>query len=151
MLSWLLAAFANAPAILTVSGETIAASDISAPFDSTVGIRFNTDGTVEKGEENNGGGVVWTQIDAATDWIIPNDRAESTYEVRYTNRVGTPDFTTQAGAEDTWIDMSTQRTWLWNETTSGNKTFDADFEMRRGSSGAAETSATYTFNIFNTP
>lgn len=151
MLPWLLAAFSPFTAILTLSGETIAGTDSGSPFDSTAGIRFNTDGTVEKGEEDNGGGIVWTQMDAATDWIIPNGAATSDFEVRYTNRVGTPDFTTSAAAEDSWVDMSTQRVWLWNETTSGNKTFDADFEMRRGSSGSAEASATYTFNIFNTP
>ena len=126
---------------VTLSGESI--SDIQLdPTNATASIRFNTDGTVD--EVLTGG---TTQLDTATDWIIPNGAAGdgTGYEVGYT---GTPTdaFTAAAAAEDAWVDLSTARTWRYTTSTpvpwtlqSGNLTF----RIRRVGSDIILATGTY--------
>lgn len=123
--------------VVTLSGETIEDRGGSA---RTAGIRFNTDGTVDKLER-----VTYTQIDAATDWIIPNDAALSEYEVRYTGHSGEP-FQEFAATENTWIAISAAREWkVINSSGGTTETANATFEIRRGSSGNALDTGAYTF------
>ncbi len=123
--------------LVTLSGETIEDRGGSG---RTAGIRFNTDGTVDKRERND-----YTQIDVATDWIIPNVAATSEYEVRFTGHTGDP-FTELAAAENIWIAISTAREWkLVNGSGGSTDTANATFEIRRGSSGAAMDTGAYVF------
>jgi len=129
------------------NGATVQQVDAVAPYDTTVGIRFNIDGTVETGKAINGAGISWT---SAGEWIDPNSHADSIYSVRYTNRVG-DDFTTKAAAEDSFIGLGSQRTWIMNSIVLEEIDFTCDFEVRE-TAGAppATASAAYTFDIDNT-
>ncbi len=121
--------------IVTVEEEIIAA---------IAGVRVNSDGTVDKRES-----AVFTQIDSATDWIIPNSAAPDDYEVRITNVVfnaGTG-FFVSAAAEDVWIVLTSDREWSVRDTDSsagGNKDTDFTIEIRKGSSGGAIETGAYT-------
>lgn len=127
------------PGKVAISGESISGSDANP-----VGIRINTDGTIDS--RANGS---YTQIDSTTDWIIPNGAANSDYEVRITNVVWTQGsaFTTEAATEDTWIDMSAAREWSVTDTnpsSPGIQDVTFDLEIRYGSSGSAMDSGSYT-------
>lgn len=146
--SLMLAASAANQGIVTLTGATISASDPTPSFDTTVGIRFNPDGTVEEGTSIDGAAITWSQISAGSDWIFPTDYADSSYEVGYTNLVGTPGFDTEAAVEDAFVDLGTQRVWTWNETNSGNDSWSVDFRIRQN--GTQLAIATFTFQIDNT-
>ena len=130
------------------AGGAILASDAGTPHDSTVAIRFNTDGTIETGTSVDGAAISWS---SAGNWITPTNRASSDYDVRYTNLTNNPPtFTTEAAAEDVWVDLGTQRHWEWNLTTTLVDSFQADFEVRDGGGAPPSTaSATWTFSIVN--
>lgn len=106
---------------VTVSGEVIAGSD--APT-SIAGVRFNAGGTVEKYEDG-----LYSQIDAATDWRIPNTGGAKTYHVRATEnaQIGTGN---RVGTLGSWIALSSSPEWTVEETTSGQSaTWDLDIEV----------------------
>lgn len=132
------------------AGGTVQQSDGASPYDTTVGIRFNTNGTVETVEVLNGGAFVWT---AAGNWIDPAASADGTYDVRFTNLVvnsGSGDWTTEAAVDDAWIALSAQRIWLMNSTTPIENDFDCDFEVRKSAGPPPATGGTaWTFNINN--
>ncbi len=136
---------------LGLSGETNITTDPGSPYNATTSnFRINTDGTIDEGSSIDGVGLSYVQVDSATDWIIPNETASSEYEVRVTNVVGDA-FTSSPGADGTWFDLSTARTWtLTHADSSGTDTVTFDFEIRRGSSGAALVSAEYTLIVINT-
>lgn len=124
--------------VVTVSGETISSQGIGF---QTATVIFRADGTTDKFTTQTG----TTQIDVATDWIIPNDAADSTYEVRYTSLVGDA-FTFFAAAEDVWVDLGSDRQWGYRDTNSNFfvlKTGTATFEIRKDG-GAVIASATYS-------
>ena len=127
-------------------GGLIFVGDPGPPHDSLVGIRFNTDGTVEAGVAIDSASMVWSS------WGIwaPASVANTTdFSVRYTNRVGAEDFTFKAAAEDSFATINTTRTWIWQENSSGVLTFDCDFEVRYEPGGRPDASAAYTFRINN--
>lgn len=126
---------------VTVSGEYI--SDIGAASACTAGVRFNSDGTVDKLVHGT-----WYQIDASTDWIDPNGDADSTYDVRITNVSWTAgsSFNVSAAAEDIWINLGSNREWSVIDTNSGpagiqNVSFTVEI---RKDDGPVLDSATYT-------
>lgn len=146
----LLAAFASSgfSAIISLVSATASSSDTTGPaWSSTAAIRFNTDGTYEKGETTDQGAIVWTNIG---DWITPTSAADSTYEVGYTNKVGSSGFTSQASVEDAYAALSAQRVYTWNDTSSGADSFTADFRIKDGSGTVLDTK-TMTFDIDNSP
>jgi len=134
-------------------GGTVLAIDSSGgPYDTTVGIRFHTDGTVETGTSTGGAALSWT---SAGTYINPPDIADGNQSVRYTNLLssGGHDFTTQAAAEDAWVDNSVTRTWTWNETNTlgpPNNSFSCDFECRDDVGNLPTGNSPYTFTIENT-
>lgn len=156
MLVHILAAVAGAKLfikLLAGTGGTIEVSDATSPYDSNVGIRFNTDGTVEKGTAIDGNLISWSSHGT---WFDPTNALTTpgNYSVRYTNLAsgGSHDFTSKAAVEDTWIDISAQRSWVWNETTStalGGNDFTCDFEVRDDVSGLSTALSSYTFRIDN--
>ena len=127
---------------VTVSGESVTHdTDVTA----TAGIRFNSDGTVDKRE-----GSSYTQVDTSTDWIDPNGAADSTYDVRITSVVWTngSSFFVEAASEDVWIDLGSDREWSVQDTQSsglGRKTVSFTVEIRKDE-GAVIDSATYSLD-----
>ena len=87
-------------------------------------LEFRTDGTVWS---NAFAG--WNQISVATDWIIPNGRASSSYDIRYTNLVGDALFSAPA-AQNVWIAMSANRKYSQSGSAPLGKNSTFDIEMR---------------------
>ncbi len=131
------------------TGGTVQQIDPTGPYDTIVGIRFNTDGTIETGKAINGGVIAWT---AAGFWI-ENGIPDATYDVRFTNLVqdiGVGDWTTEAAAEDIWIGLGSQRVWLSNSTGPGERQFTTDFEVSKNTGAPpAKGLSSYTFKIDN--
>lgn len=135
------------------NGGTVSATDgTGSPYDTNVGIRFNADGSVETGTSINSSPISWV---SAGSWIDP-ESASSDFNcsVRYTNRVsaGGHDFTAKAANEDSWIALTSTRTWVWNRTTllaSGNNNFDCDFEVKDDGGSLATATRAWTFQIEN--
>jgi len=94
---------------------------------STASIRFQTDGTVD--QDRNG---TVTQRGAATDWILPNGAASADYDVRVTNVFGTG-YQSEAAAEDTWVDLGTERIWAIEQLVTGANSTTGTFEIRNPS------------------
>ena len=119
---------ARAGPVVTLSGETV-----SNVLTGVASLFLNADGTMDK---TDFGGRV--QIDAATDWIIPNSSASADFDMRYTNLVGDA-LSTEPAAEDTWINCGAER----EMTISGSKTSTFDIEIR-DPSGSTVASTSYS-------
>ena len=132
-------------------GGTISQLDPSSTYDTTVGIRFNTNGTIDTGKQLDGGGITWT---SAGTWIDPTGNASNAHDVRFTSFVSgasSGDWTSEAAADDVWITLvDGVRTWIMNSTIAETRDFTCNFEVRDGD-GAPPTTATasYTFRIIN--
>lgn len=117
--------------VVTLSGELgVFGLDVDI-----VGIRFNTDGTVDKRIST------YTQIDVATDWIIPNTAANGSYEVMTDNWVDTGGsgggFNAAAAAEGVWVALTANREWNVQAVgpdgaDSSAMTFDAHIRFNGG-------------------
>jgi hypothetical protein len=74
-----------------------------------VGVRFNSDGTVDNRI------ATYTQISASTDWIIPNGDAPGLYDVMTNNWVDVGGsgggFNAAAAAEGVWVALTSSREW----------------------------------------
>jgi hypothetical protein len=86
-------------AVVTLSGGSV----------TRVGVNLVTASIIISGD-----GTIWgwgfpggiQQFAAATDWIIPSDFADSSYEVRYINHTGEPIILANDFAiEGTWVDI----------------------------------------------
>ncbi len=132
-------------------GGTVAAVDPFSTYNSTVAIRFNTDGTIETGTAINGAALSWS---GAGNWIEPTASASNVYDVRFTNfnGAGGGDWTSEAAADDAWIALvDGVRTWSMNSTVQETISFTCDFEVRDGGGAPPVTgTASYTFSIENT-
>lgn len=123
--------------VVTLSGEAFITAfdgDVLGPWDTRSGIRINTDGTIDKYLGTLSGGYTYTQIDASTDWIIPNGSASSSYEVKLDVTSGTPNFSSASTA--TWLAMSSNRQWIFRRTTVGSSSWNWTLRIRL--SGGAE-------------
>jgi hypothetical protein len=110
--------------LVTLSGGSAVGATLS-PTNSIAAFTFNSDGTVDV---NQDGSVV--QISSGTDWIIPNGDASGSYEIRASLNSGdTPDL----GALDTWLPLSTNRTWQFTRTIGGTSACNLTIEIRIGS------------------
>lgn len=128
--------------VVTLSGETATSFGIGA---SWAMLWINADGTLWKQTTNEGS----EQIDVATDWIIPNEDADSTYEVRYTNHTGLALWPLDEFAvEGTWVDLSeTRRLSLVSWTVSGlPRTCTFDLEIRKDGGDVLAT-ASFTLSV----
>ncbi len=138
-------------AAVKVSGESITAIDGVAPYNTTVAIRFNSDGTVDVREDLDGV-TTWSQIDAASDWIIPNEAGVSeAYDVGFTNlnTGGGGDFDTEAAAEDAFTVISGNPIWSYTSTIEqAPSSFTCDFRIRNASAVVLSTGS-FTFSIEN--
>lgn len=146
-----LAAMTGAPnlEVVTLSGEPIifdADSDPVGPWESISGIRVNTDGTIDKYRLNTGG---YSQIDASTDWIIPNGAASSLYEFRLDVTSNAPNYISDSTG--TWLAISSARTWLFRNVNSAESSISWNWTLRVRYNGGAEIdSAVYSGSCTNT-
>ena len=117
---------------VTLSGENLINDTNTDPTASYAGIRVNTDGTIDKRV-----GATYTQIDASTDWIIPNGDASSLYEVYLVDNNANVD----AGSDSTatWLALSTNREWYVAVTSPGSKNFDFDLSIRYNGGSTLDT------------
>ena len=128
-------------AVLNLDGQTITKISIS-PTDAYARLKIDNNGNVYRSGDS--GSASWTQIDTAADWVRPTSAAPGAYEVRYTGRTGvTLSFNT--ASEDTWHPLSSGDFILYNSVTATLGDRDSTFtvEIRDGSSGGADVSATY--------
>ena len=127
---------------VTLSGETgiHGTGDIGTGFIANAAIVVRADGTIDKIET----GVGTTQIDSATDWIIPNSAASSAYEVMIHEDSGTLNRSGQ-DAIDTWVALDQDREWgvLYSSPTPGSKTCTATLSIRKNGGPVIDT-AVYT-------
>jgi hypothetical protein len=115
--------------ILTLSGDlTIFGTDTQV-----TGVRFNSDGTVDKRI------ATYTQISPTTDWIIPNGDAPDLFEVMTDNWVDVGGsgggFNQVAAAEGVWIALTSNREWnvlaaAPDGSSSSAMTFDAHIRWK---------------------
>ena len=131
-------------AVVTVSGD--AAADTGVNRAARAAIVLRSDGTVDQIEN-----VTTTQIDTATDWIIPNSAAPDDYEGRYTGLVGDPLDNATSLAEDVWGALSSDIFFEQRADIGTDDDFSSSItiEVRKGSSGGAIDSATYTLDATN--
>lgn len=125
--------------VVTLSGEiNINAIDAASPWSSISGIRVNDDGTIDRYTHNVG----YQQIDASTDWIIPNASASSDYEFWLEVDTGSsPNYLSDS--VDTWIAMgsgnnSAYLQWLHENTTPGTDVNTWTWTLRVRKNGGAE-------------
>ena len=144
MLLSIVAALGGGPK-LAVSGETIIDTQITAT-DAFATLIFNTDGTVDK-EITSG----VTQIDPATDWILPNNAASSAYQVRAQDIVwdssgdGESFSISSIPTDNTWADLGTIRKLqiIQASDTPAVKQVTFTLELRIGT-GPVVLAASYT-------
>jgi hypothetical protein len=108
---------------VTVSGEAI----VNVGATPIAGIRFNVDGTLDKNEDG-----AFSQIDAATDWIIPlSSVTKRTFHVSASLNASSGGGTL-TGTLDSWIAMSTAPEWNVERLAgqgSGTSTWDLDVSI----------------------
>ena len=129
---------------INLAGEVI--SEVSASSPREAGIRVNVDGTIDKRIQSTS----YSQIDASTDWVIPNGAASTDYEFRVTNVVwnsGASFNIIDASPEDVWINL-TGGALEWSvidATPGGTGTMDVDFDLQvRKGSGPVLSTGAYT-------
>lgn len=139
---------AGAPFVsnVTLSGEII--SSIGPGYTRAV-LWIMADGTVWADYYSLGS----IQVDVATDWIVPNEHADSSYEVRFTNLttsgtmvVAGYDLFIPFADEGVWIDLSENRSmiaWTANALNPISVTFDLEI---RKDGGAVLATGSYALN-----
>lgn len=144
---------ASAPVVMTVDKQlptlSLAGGTLSSAYNQSANaekwLKVDNDGKLY--EQDNASG--YTQIESTTAWIIPNSASPDDYEVRYTNATGDTSDITATTAEDTWYTLSSGD-WTIRvtdtTTTFGGKSVTFDLELRKGGSGAADESASYTIS-----
>ena len=124
-----------------------------APYSTNLAVRFNTDGTVEKGKSIGGAIIAWV---AAGNWITGGAFTASEYDVRFTNWADTgggasENFDAKPVADDSWISLSSNRTWQKNSTTEVILNWTGDFEVRKNAGAPPATgSSSWSFELENT-
>lgn len=128
---------------VNLDGEAIS-NDVADPAVSRAQVRFNTDGTIDKLTGNTPDVI---QIDASTDWIRPNSAAGgASWEIRFVT-TPTDAFDIQSAVKDTWIDISSNRTWGYQQVGIGTKTSgNITFEIRIVGSNITFDTGVYTFD-----
>ena len=123
------------------------------PWSTNLAVRFNTDGTVEKGKSIGGAIIAWV---AAGNWITGGAFTASEYDVRFTNWADTgggasENFDAKPVADDSWISLSSNRTWQKNSTTEVILNWYGDFEVRKNAGAPPATgSSSWNFELENT-
>lgn len=130
--------------VVTLSGQSVFDIDTGARLYRAALVISNT-GIMQ--EITNGNAA--SQIDNATDWVIPNSVAPDDYECRFINRTGdSPNGSTNM-VENVWIAVTPDRIIDQQAilAASDSRNTNFDLEIRKGSSGAAIATANYTLDI----
>jgi len=126
---------------LTLSGGS-ADSTASDPSNAIVRFTFNEDGTVDRTQEGS-----TAQVDASTDWVIPNSAAPGDYEIRFTSLSGDSPTVSGGTAENSWWAFTSGNFQLsLIQGTVGSQACSFTIEIRKGSSGAALVSGSYSLS-----
>jgi hypothetical protein len=143
--------------VLTLDGGSGGAHFVfdgsGGPWSTNLAVRFNTDGTVERGKSIGGAIIAWT---ASGNWITGGAFTASEYDVRFTNWADTgggasENFDTKPVADDSWISLSSNRTWQKNSTTEDILNWTGDFEVRKNAGAPPATgSSSWSFELENT-
>ncbi len=130
--------------VVTVSGEN--ATDIAVNRNARATIVLRQDGTIDKIED-----TTITQVDAATDWIIPNIAAPSNYQFRYTGLAGDPLDGSTSAAEDVWRAASVGDFFFEQRATADPEDFTSTItiQVRKGT-GPVLDSATFILHASRT-
>jgi len=124
--------------VVNLDGHTNSDSD---SVNTTVKFRFNMDGTVDAWQVD----IEYFQIDAATDWVIPNIAATlNTFHIKAveTSYSGNP--ADRTGTMDTWLEMDADREWsLIAHFAGGTNTWEFVISISRDGGDTTEDSATY--------
>ena len=130
-------------------GGFVSSSDNASPLYTQVGIRFLSTREIQTGTIVDSGPIAWQTRGF---WIDTTDFNAANFSVRFTNQSGL--YTFDSGpAEDVWSSLNSDRTWLWEydggDPFSGS--FSCDFEVREDGGGADTASASYTFQLSQSP
>lgn len=95
------------------------------PSDASAGLVVERDGEVRR----------WSNASLASSWANPkNSTVGDAFWVRLTKSTGS-DPTAGSAALNTWLLLSSDRSWFWNQTTIGSKTFTGTYAIATDSSG----------------
>lgn len=147
-MSILLAAFSlRAGPVVTLSGETAIDSSQTEPDVAIAGVRINTDGTLDKitGTEAT---PVYTQIDALTDYVIPNAAAPGAYQFQCTDNNANLDAGSDATGSWQAISLGAQLYYVTADATT--TLLDIDLDVRQGT-GATLDTGNYTGTAESNP
>ena len=125
-------------ATVTLTGDTNSAFAFGS--NATAYHFFNNDGTTDE-KDNSSANV---QINASTDWIIPNSAAPGTYRIRHTSATGDTGAFTPAGAINTYIALTTSRNYFVVDAspTAGGNSVTYTIEIDDGS--VSQDTGSYT-------
>lgn len=113
--------------------------DTTSPFNSRAGFRINSDGRLEKGE-NNGTGLTYSNVE---NWLEGGSASQA--DVRIVTTTGTPVGMTSG----TWYNCGTTREFYITKTTAGTDQWTGTLEFRNASTLAALDSATIDLYVEN--
>ena len=130
----LLAASLTSQVQVNLDGQAGINQTVLAPSDAIIGIRVNSDGTIDKLI-----GTTYTQIDADTDYIIPNDADKTALRFRATDNNANLD----AGSDATGSWLSAPGEW-YLIANSESKSLDLDLEISIDAGSSAYDSGTYS-------
>lgn len=103
-----------------LSGETGIIGAETQPATSYAGVRINADGTVDKREDGT-----YTQIDSATDYVIPNGAVTGSERFRCTDNNANLD--AGSSATGTWLAAPCE--WFISNAAAPIKNLDIDIEI----------------------
>ena len=119
-------------------------SDPSAPYSSQLGFRVLTTGRVERLSGN-----VWTDDFA---FVIPAALAGLIWcRVTSVSFDAAHSWSTSPGADGTWFQVSSNRTWQINDTTAGNHSSTCTLQFALADGGTVLASSAVTMTALHTP
>ncbi len=125
--------FISSDVVVTLTNLTKSDTDTSS---AVAGVRLNTDGTLD-----SNGGFFYVQVNASTDWVIPNESASGIYEVRAT-QISSTGSGTRTGTLGTFESLGSEREW-WARRVSGagdgTDEWVIDLEIRKGTGPVLST------------
>lgn len=105
-----------------LSGETGITGFTTQPGTAIAGVRVNTDGTIDK-ITGNASSPTYTQIDALTDYVIPNGSVTGNERFRCTDN----NANLAAGTTGSWV--AAPHSWYITHGTAIPKQLDIDIEL----------------------
>ena len=138
-------AAAGAQGTLALTNLSSSDFDVTAPYDSTAGVRVLTSGNVQ---ELTGGGS-WSSQNPSTEWIdaFGSGESASDYEVKLTKTAGTDP--TSGPSLGVWHTISATRQWELNSTIIGLTSFSGTMDIREIADTGNSVSASVTLTVEN--